>query len=194
MPDSYLPFLHAYIQQLSPLPTAAWEAFSTLFSTNLLYKHDYFARAGKVENTIGFLIKGTVRAFFRDKQGTEYNKTFHIPYGFIGAYSSVTSQQLNQICIQALEDCTLLTADYRKVVELYDTFPALERFARILAENYFILKEKREIELVLLEAGERYRIFQKEFPGLESRIPQYHIASYLGITPTQLSRIRAKKA
>jgi hypothetical protein len=79
-------------------------------------------------------------------------------------------------------------------VNLYNTFPALERFARKLAESYFVLKEKREIELVLLEAGERYLIFQKEFPGLENRIPQYHIASYLGITPTQLSRIRAKKA
>lgn len=55
-------------------------------------------------------------------------------------------------------------------------------------------KEQREIEIVLLDADERYHIFQKQFSGLENRIPQYHIASYLGITPTQLSRIRRKLA
>jgi CRP-like cAMP-binding protein len=194
MSDTNLSCLFSYVQQLSPLPEAAWQAFSALFSQHLLSKHAYFARAGKVENTIGFLVKGTIRSFYRDDQGTEYNKTFHVPYSFVGAYSSITSQQLNQIYIQALEESVILTADYREVVNLYNTFPALERFARKLAESYFVLKEKREIELVLLEAGERYLIFQKEFPGLENRIPQYHIASYLGITPTQLSRIRAKKA
>jgi hypothetical protein len=76
---------------------------------------------------------------------------------------------------------------------LYDKYPKIERLARILAEYFFVRKEKREIELVTLEAKERYAIFQKEHPKLEQRIPQYHIASYLGITPTQLSRIRSKK-
>jgi hypothetical protein len=55
------------------------------------------------------------------------------------------------------------------------------------------IKERREIELVLLQADERYKIFKQEYPNLENLIPQYHIASYLGVTPTQLSRIRAKK-
>jgi CRP-like cAMP-binding protein len=64
--------------------------------------------------------------------------------------------------------------------------------ARLLAEYLFIRKEKREIELVTLDARERYAIFRKEHPTLEQFIPQYHIASYLGITPTQLSRIRRK--
>jgi len=62
-----------------------------------------------------------------------------------------------------------------------------------MAEQFFIQKEKREIELVTLEAKERYQIFQKEHPGLDQQIPQYHIASYLGVSPTQLSRIRAQK-
>jgi hypothetical protein len=58
------------------------------------------------------------------------------------------------------------------------------------AESFFLHKEKREIELVLLRADERYRIFKEEYPTLENLISQYHVASYLGITPTQLSRIR----
>lgn len=68
----------------------------------------------------------------------------------------------------------------------------IERLARKLAELFFVQKEQREIDIVLLDADKRYLLFQKEFPGLENMIPQYHIASYLGITPTQLSRIRKK--
>ncbi|MGE4347904.1 MAG: Crp/Fnr family transcriptional regulator, partial [Flavobacteriaceae bacterium] len=63
---------------------------------------------------------------------------------------------------------------------------------RKLAEQFFVHKEQREVNIVMLDADKRYLIFQQEFPFLEQLIPQYHIASYLGITPTQLSRIRRK--
>jgi CRP-like cAMP-binding protein len=87
----------------------------------------------------------------------------------------------------------LLVATYQEITKLYDQHPQVERLARILAEQFFVRKEKREIELVTLEAKERYAIFQQEHPQLEQLIPQYHIASYLGVSPTQLSRIRAQK-
>lgn len=92
-----------------------------------------------------------------------------------------------------MTDCHLLVADFDKVTLLYKDFPKIESLARILAEHKFAIKEKREIELVTLEAKERYDIFKNEHPGLENQISQYHIASYLGISPTQLSRIRTKK-
>jgi len=87
----------------------------------------------------------------------------------------------------------LLVSDYKKFERLYDTHPRLERMARIVAERFFVTKEKREIELATLEAKDRYLIFQEEHPGLEQLIPQYHIASFLGVSATQLSRIRAQK-
>ena len=68
----------------------------------------------------------------------------------------------------------------------------MEKVARRLAELYFVNKEQREIEIVLWNADERYIIFQRDYPQLEQIIPQYQIAFYLGITPTQLSRIRRK--
>ena len=133
-----------------------------------------------------------MRAFYRNNEGNEYNKTFFTEANFVGAYSSLVSGQKNVINIQCLTNCTLLVADYGKMVELYDANPKIERLARIMAEQFFIQKEKREIELVMLDASNRYSIFQLEHPNLENLIPQYYIASYLGITPTQLSRIRAK--
>ena len=70
----------------------------------------------------------------------------------------------------------------------------LERLARKMAEYYFLEKERKELEIVMLNATERYQLFQAEFPKIEQYIPQYHVASYLGITPIQLSRIRHRLA
>lgn len=169
------------------------ETFTALFTETQLKKHDYFAQEGEVSSKLAFLSKGVMRAFFRNTLGSEYNKTFFTPPHFVAAYSSLTTKQKNLINIQCLTDCTLFTADFDSIVLLYKAYPKIESLARILAEYKFAIKEKREIELATLEAKERYTIFRKEHPDLENQISQYHIASYLGITPTQLSRIRAKK-
>lgn len=91
-------------------------------------------------------------------------------------------------------DCEILVANYADIEKLYSKHHSLEHLGRKIAEFYFLEKEQKEIEMGLLDADKRYEIFQLRFPGIESYIPQYHIASYLGISPTQLSRIRSKKA
>jgi CRP-like cAMP-binding protein len=182
-----------YISQLWPLPDADWEALRELFSEIQLSRGDYFAREGSIENSIGFLRQGVIRAFYRSSEGTEYNKTFFTDAEFFGAYSSLVSGQVNWINLQALTDCLALKADYREIVRLFPQHRSIESLARLLAENLFLHKEKKELELVLLGAKERYQLFKEEYPGLEHLISQYHIASYLGVTPTQLSRIRAKR-
>ena len=185
--------LKKYLDRLLALSTADWKVFSDLFAEAALTKNEYFAVEGRIETRVAFLTDGVVRAFYRNKEGIEYNKTFFEPYEFIGAYTSLITGQPNQINFQALTDCRLLATDYVNITSLYDKHPMLERFSRLTAEYFFVIKEKREIELVLLDASQRYEIFKSEHPTLENKIPQYHIASYLGITPTQLSRIRAKK-
>ena len=96
----------------------------------------------------------------------------------------------NLIPQQALTDCKIYSCDFQSLTALYSNHPDLERLARKMAEYYFIEKEKKELEIVLLDASQRYKIFQTEFPTLEQIIQQFHIASYLGISATQLSRIR----
>lgn len=95
---------------------------------------------------------------------------------------------------QALTNCTIWETDYANIKQLYDVCPDLERLGRITAEYYFVEKEMREVNLLMLEAKEYYKIFQQQYPTLEQQISQYHIASFLGITATQLSRIRAEKS
>jgi len=185
--------LKAYLNKIIHFTNEEMELFIAPFSEKHLEKNDYFATEGEYASKLGFKSSGIVRAFYRNNQGNEYNKTFFSKKGFIAAYSSLVSHQKNQINLQCLTGCTFFIADFSEIKKLYDTHPKIERLARILAEQFFVSKEKREIELVMLDATERYKIFQSEHQHLENLIPQYHIASYLGITPTQLSRIRAKK-
>lgn len=93
---------------------------------------------------------------------------------------------------QALSDCTIWRANYDVIERLSENNFELERLRRKIAERFFVGSEKKQLEMALLEAKERYSIFREGHPGFENIIPQYHIASYLGISPTQLSRIRQK--
>jgi hypothetical protein len=79
---------------------------------------------------------------------------------------------------------------YHEPKRLSDNNYELERLRRCIAERLFVGNEKKQLEMVLMDTTERYLIFKEQHPGLEDVIPQYHIASYLGISPTQLSRIR----
>lgn len=185
--------LKIYLNKIVRFTESEMEIFVSLFSEKHLKKNEYLAKKGEYSTKLAFLTKGIMRAFYRNNEGNEYNKTFFTNYRFVGAYSSLVTGQENLINIQCLSDSIILVADFGEITKLYDDYPKIERLARKLAENKFAIKEKREIELVTLEASELYKIFQKEHPNLENLIPQYHIASYLGITPTQLSRIRAKK-
>lgn len=186
--------LYNFLNAISPLQERTWSKVKELFSNQTLAKGDYFINEGEMAKQIGFLRSGIIRAYYRNKEGIEYNKHFFVPNSMVGGYSSLVTVKPNKIVQQALTDCELLVANYSDIIALYDSYPDFERVARRLAELYFVDKEQREIEIVLLNADERYLIFRKEYPYLEQFIPQYHIASYLGITPTQLSRIRRKFA
>lgn len=184
--------LYNHLSGIAPISTETWNSFSRLFKEITLEKGEYFVRAGEVADTIGFLKEGVIRAFYCNSEGLEYNKHFFVKNSFVGGYASLITSQPNKIEQQALTTCRLLVADYAAINQLYNAHHDLERIGRRLAELYFVDKEEREVQIVLLDADKRYKIFQEQFPELEQLIPQYHIASYLGITPTQLSRIRKK--
>jgi CRP-like cAMP-binding protein len=184
--------LYQYLNKLNPITEETLKKLFPLFQERTLRKNDYFIKDGEYAREIGFLTHGVLRGFYRDSEGVEYNKHFFTPPSFIGGYASLITEAPGQINQQALSDAIILVADFSALISLYDSCPDLERAARKLAEHFFVQKEQREIEIVRLDADKRYLIFQQEYPDLENLIPQYHIASYLGITPTQLSRVRRK--
>lgn len=184
--------LKAYIDTISRVEPDTYKALYTCFKPLHLFKNDFFVREGEYAQRMGFLKKGVVRSFFTRPDGKEYSKQFFIGPSLIGAYTSLLNKKPNRIAQQALTDCEILVAPYGEIEKLYNKFHGLERLGRKIAEFYFIEKELKEIEMALLDADKRYLIMREKFPGIETIVPQYHIASYLGISPTQLSRIRGK--
>ncbi len=189
---AYLTSLKCRLLALADITEPEWEAFKQLFQLRHFAKGAYFAKAGETAHRIGYLGSGTFRAFYLDEDGTEYNKTFFRENSFLAAFASLLTQSESYINIQALEDSVVLVAPYADILALYDRYHHFERIGRRTIEFEWVKKEMREIRLVLNSAEERYKHFQQEHPGLEQKIPQYHIASYLGITPVALSRIRAR--
>ncbi|MFT5723201.1 MAG: CRP-like cAMP-binding protein [Bacteroidia bacterium] len=186
--------LKDYFNAISKLNDSTWDRILPFFKEERLSKNEYFVKENKTARQIAFLKTGVVRAFFINQEGKDYNKQFFVGQTIIGAYTSLLTGNVNLIAQQALTNCVIYTCDYKSLTNLYDDYQDLERFARKIAEHYFLEKEKKEIEIVLLDASQRYLLFKKEFPTLEQLIPQLHIASYLGISATQLSRIRKQFA
>jgi CRP-like cAMP-binding protein len=183
----------SYFQNITDIPEDSLAALRSLFKPAVLQKDHYYARHGKKAMKLAFLEKGLMRVFYQNKEAEEFNKLFIKNPAITAAYASLITKEPAIIDIQCLTECNILEATFEDIVSLYDEHPSIERLNRKIAEDFFVEKEKREMSLVVNDATERYALFLKEFPGLENHITQYHIASYLGITPTQLSRIRAKK-
>lgn len=184
--------LIAFFNDAFPLSDKVLSLMGELFVVDELKKGEYFIREGQIAKEIAFLETGIVRAFYVNNEGKEYNKSFFSAPSIIGSYASLISKQKNEVAQQALTDCKIWRASFYKIEKLSEENLELQTLRRIIAENYFLSNEKKEIEMALLDAEKRYLILQKEYPGIELNIPQYHIASYLGISPTQLSRIRKK--
>ena len=100
------------------------------------------------------------------------------------------TKEQTKIAQKTLSECRIYTASFEKIEALYNKYHDLERLGRKVAEFYFLEKEEKELEMGLLDADKRYLLFLKQFKGIDQKIPQYHIASFLGISPVQLSRIR----
>lgn len=183
-----------FLNQFGSIDKKALEDLTSCFSPRYLIKDELFTQEGEYSKTIGFLREGIVRAYFTGSDGKEFSKQFFVAPTIIGAYTSLITSQPTKINHQALSKCTILVAHYSRIVDLYDKHRSLERLGRKLAEFYYVEKERKLIEQAVFDAEKRYELFKERFPTLENRIPQYYIASYLGVSPIQLSRIRKKLA
>ncbi|HBH22930.1 MAG TPA: Crp/Fnr family transcriptional regulator [Cytophagales bacterium] len=157
-----------------------------------LLRNEMFISAGCIPKKFGFLIKGLFRYVYTNENGVEFTKGLITEYWFISSYSAMIAQTPSYFSVEALEDATLLEINYSKWLDLRESDPFWYKFLLRFVEQGFIIKEKRERELLLLDAETRYRNFLKDYPGMERRVKQHIIASFLGIKPESLSRIRKK--
>lgn len=182
--------LKAVLQAFAPVPDEEVAKLLRLAREITIKKGEYFVREGQVPRKFGFVVSGLFRYLYMNQKGTEYTKNFIPESQFITAYSAMISGQPSRMFIEALEDSVVLEIQYTDWQKLRLVHPVWNLFLVALLEKAFTIKENRERELLLSDAAERYALFLQEFPGLENRVKQRQIASYLGISPVSLSRIR----
>lgn len=168
------------------------ERFVDAFSFVSVQPGESFAEAGALELDVGFLVRGTMRCYFVTEDGSEYTKDFFRPLSFVAAPSSLFQRQPSTVTVVALDRCELLVIGGDQLERLYDAHPELSRFGRKMIERVYSEREQKEYELAVLDAEGRYRRFQQRFPGLEEQLTLHQLASYLGITTTQLSRVKRR--
>ncbi|WP_214626145.1 Crp/Fnr family transcriptional regulator [Paenibacillus agaridevorans] len=156
-------------------------------------KGQFLLHAGDFCESIFYCEEGLFRMFYENEDGSEHIKSFVTNGKLFTDYRALLTAEPAFLSIQALEDSRIAYFTKAAMETLYERHACWERFGRKLAEELFITKSRKERELVELTAEERYRLFQKQYPDLESRIPQYQIAAFLAINPVSLSRIRGKR-
>ena len=176
----------------SEIPPKEFEKLVKISRICHLKKGGYFQQTGERPDKFGFVIYGILRLYYTNDSGDEFNKSFCIENDFVASYSALLQNYASRLSIQALEKTTLLVIGYKDYLKLLNQHMCWQILSKRIAEDLFIKKEEKESQFLLDSAETRYLKFLKEYPDLEVRIKQYHIASYLGITPVALSRIRTK--
>ncbi|GAB1541248.1 Crp/Fnr family transcriptional regulator [Scytonema sp. NUACC21] len=182
--------LSSFLQAITAIPENEIQKLTSIFYPLSLPAGKFFICPGEIPTQIGFIVSGILRLYYVNNEGIEFTKSFCQEKDFVAAYSALILNKPARFFIEALEDSLLLVANYQSYQQLCNEHPCWQIIEHRFVEALFIKKEKREGELLLDDATTRYKKFLMEYPTLEHRAKQYHIASYLGISPVSLSRIR----
>jgi CRP-like cAMP-binding protein len=186
MHDLLLQNISKYIQ----LTQEEIDCFISVIQIKRLRKKQYLVQEGDVCRYESFVNKGCLRAYHVDEKGQEHIAQFAIEGWWISDMYSFLTATPARFNVDALEDSELVCLDKPSLEKLYIQIPKFERFFRIILQNAFIAHQQRIIANMSKTAEERYLDFMNHYPQLEQRVPQHQVASYLGITPESLSRIR----
>ena len=167
--------------------------FLSLFTYKKIKKNQYFLREGEICNQVAFINSGLIRSFFLI-DGREQVDSFSLESEWITDYVSFLNRQRSAFYIQAMVDTELFLLSYDNIQKIYDRGKAFERFGRLITEQLYIISVSRATSLLLEKPEQRYLTLLKEEPHLLALIPLKQIASYLGVEPESLSRIRKRTA
>jgi CRP-like cAMP-binding protein len=150
-----------------------------------------FLRQGRQETKFGFVEEGLFRFLYLQEDGSEATRAFVMEGGFLAVRVSLTRDEIAPFSIEALEDSSVLVST-RSSAFFRAPSPHWAAFTAALCESRLDYKDRRIKGFLTKDAAGRYLDFLDEYPGVEDRVKQHHIASYLGVTPVTLSRVRAR--
>lgn len=182
-----------YIKKWTDITREDESVISSAFEPVSVKKRKDLLVAGQVCKYIYFITKGCLRSFYVDPKGDEHIYQIRMENNWISDLESFFLQSPSNYNIEAIEDSQLLRISYERLEQLYIEIPNLERYFRILFQKAYINALKRLNATMWVTAMDRYNDMLKEHPEIFQRVPLIYIASYLGITPESLSRIRRQK-
>lgn len=185
--------IKTYIDQIATISKLDWDFFKSKLQRRIIPKKTIFLKINEIENHISFIESGVVRLFL-PKENPEKEITFGFSFKnqFVSAYDSFLTQKPSLYQLQALTETSILSISYTDLQEVYQTTQIGNLIGRLTAERLFLIKSKREQNLLNLTAEERYLNLFKERPELIKVIPLKYISSYIGVTAQALSRIRKR--
>ncbi len=188
--DAYYLQMRKTLSQWADIRDKEWDLLKSVFRVKTLAKSDFALKPGNKPAHIFFVCSGLLRYFYGGRDEKQYNKAFLAENMFTNPMVGCSLEPDAGCGIQALESSIVLVADAAAFNALYDMHPIFDRMSRKLGEWWLGQKEARARAFLKQDASDRYLGFIGMHGNLAQRIPQYHIASYLGITEVSLSRIR----
>lgn len=170
------------------------QLLQTFFIPKKLRKKQYLLQEGDVSKYLAFVEKGILRSYTIDERGGEHIAEFAFEGWWIGDQYSFLTGEPSKYNIDALEDCELLLLTKNAENEMLDKIPKMERFFRMLLQNHLIATQGRLLSSLNNSAEQKYDQLIEACPTIPQRVPQHMLASFLGITPETLSRLRKQKS
>ncbi|MBT29596.1 MAG: cyclic nucleotide-binding protein [Thalassobius sp.] len=167
-----------------------FEEFKSCLKRVSLKNKEFLLRENSVCKFIGFVESGVLRSYIQ-KNAEEFNVEFYLSDSFISAYTSFITQTPASGNIQALSDCEVLVISYADYNSLLNSSLEWYKLGKYISDELFMRKCKRQTSLLMDNATERYNLLLETYPKIEQYVSQYHLASYLGIRPESLSRIKS---
>lgn len=183
-----------YLRRLAPLPEDELDRFIASGRERSLRAGEPFCVQGQPHHEIAFLRRGIVRYHVALPNGDEATKDFGFKGSFTVSFGSATRGVPAQVAISAVTPAELLVWPWQTLTALYESSALWQRVGRLAAEALYVRKEQRELSFLLQSASERYHEMHLRFGDQLEQIAQHHLASYLGIRPQSLSRLKRRAA
>jgi CRP/FNR family transcriptional regulator, anaerobic regulatory protein len=191
-PQASIEPLLSYFDRLILLNEEEKELVTQYFHPRLYRKRQYVLQEGNICTQLNFVVRGCLRMYKIDEQGATHILQFAAENYWINDLGSFHSEKPSELNIDALDDTMVLQIKRNDLVSMYLHAPKFDRIFRVLIENSFVNLQKRLLQNISSTAEERYQAFLDSYPHLVNRLSQTQIASFLGITPEFLSRLRNK--
>lgn len=181
-----------YLNSISKISEETFEELQRISDFKRISAGTPIIKLGEMTSKIYMLVSGVIRCFISPESGKEFNKSFYMPTSFVGSLTALREKKPSLFAFETLTDCKVYEVDYYELMELCENNVVLKDLHNSVLGVLYTQYEKRLVELISMDATKRYLELRKQNPNIDELISQYHIASYIGITAVQLSRIRKK--